>query len=589
MAESSSSTKLNRIEDDRTNENKNYPMTGARAVTNSLELQDVEVIFGIIGGAIMPIYDELGKSKQIEQITTVHEQAAVHAADGYARVTGKPGVCCATSGPGATNMVTGIANASMDSSPVVGLTGQVPTGLIGSDAFQEADTRGISDAITKHNYLVQRPGEIPTAIREAFHLCNTGRPGPVLVDLPKDVQVSSFECDEVEESHPAPEGYQVNSEVDRDQASKLIQMLQKAEKPLILTGGGVGISGASKQLTKFARDYRIPVTASLMGLGTYPTDDPLFLGMLGMHGTGAANMAISQCDLLVAIGTRLDDWMTGKVSEFAANADLVHVDIDPSEIGKIVQPRLGILGDARAVLNHLLEEMREIDGPETEDWLLKIRKWKNKFPVPKNQEATALQPQTVVEELDRLTPQETIVTTGVGQHQMWVALLYSFSKPRTIITSGGLGTMGFGFPAALGAKIGAPDRPVVCVTGDGSFQMNVQELTTAVKYDLDITVVILRNSYLGMVRQWQELFFDNHLVETDISDGAPSFAELARVYGASGFRVSKEANLESKLLQALQTDGPTIVECLVEEKENVFPMVPAGKANQQFIMENTDV
>ena len=560
-------------------------MTGAEAVIKSLEAQGVDVIFGVIGGAIMPVYDRLGKSTKLRHITAAHEQGAVHAADGYARATGRAGVCFATSGPGASNMVTGLATAYMDSSPVIGLTGQVSTDLIGSDAFQEADMRGISNAITKHNYLVQQPSEIPSTINEAFHLAVTGRPGPVLVDLPKDVQTGSFEGT-IRKERTIPEGYDPSRKTRKEELIPLARHISAAEKPVIIAGGGVLMSGAGEELQNFATEYGIPVTCSLMGLGSFPTESELFLGMLGMHGTGEANKAVTNSDLLIALGTRLDDRMTGKVDKFAPNATLAHIDIDPSELGKILKPDISVVGDAGQVLTQLYELVSEEGKPDTDNWVSKIEEWRKKYKLEPKSDGSHLSSQIVVDALNELTPADTIVTTGVGQHQMWVAQRYSFTPPRKLITSGGLGTMGYGFPAAIGAKIGAPDRTVICVTGDGSFQMNIQELSTAVREKLDITVVILRNNYLGMVRQWQELFFEDNIVETKIGNGVPSFAKVAEAYGAKGIPVRSQENLKDKLEEAFSyTEGPSIVECAVDEEENVFPIVPAGEANENFLLE----
>ncbi len=565
-------------------------ITGAEALINGLEEEGVSLIFGVIGGAIMPVYDELGRSGKLEHITMAHEQGAVHAADGYARVTGEPGVCFATSGPGASNLITGIATAYMDSSPVVSFTGQVPTELIGRDSFQEVDVRGMTDAVTKHNYLVREAKDLPKAVHESFELSKTGRSGPVLVDLPKDVQTSGFKPG-VEEPGIAPEGYEVDKDIEESKLLELVDALDSSRRPLILAGGGVLASNAGSQLRKLVSGLDIPVTSSLMGLGTYPSGDPLFLGMLGMHGTGVANKAVSETDLLVALGTRLDDRMTGKVNKFAPDAEIAHIDIDPSELGKIVPADIAISADAGVFLEKLNEIYRNREGPDTSSWLSQLSDWRKNHGLPEPSGKGPLQSREVVDALNELLPERSVVTTGVGQHQMWVAQRIDFDCNRRLVTSGGLGTMGYGFPSAIGAKFGAPDKMVVSVTGDGSFQMNIQELSTAVREELDITVVVLRNEYLGMVRQWQELFFDDHLVETELDGkGMPSMAKVARAYGWKAEKVKKRDDLYDSLTNAMRHDsGPSLVECYVQKDENVFPMVPPGSSNKEFIMEASNV
>ncbi|MFW6005831.1 MAG: biosynthetic-type acetolactate synthase large subunit [Candidatus Bipolaricaulota bacterium] len=564
-------------------------ITGARAVVEGLEEQGVEVIFGIIGGAIMPIYDELGKSDKIRHITTTHEQGAIHAADAYARVTGKPGVVFATSGPGAANLMTGVANAYMDSSPVISFTGQVATPLIGQDSFQEVDVRGMSDPITKHNYLVMNPEEVPKTIRESFHLAQSGRPGPIVVDLPKDVQMGELTRGGESQDEKESEGYDVNPEVNEQDVATLADSLMAAKRPVVLIGGGIAQAGAETELMNVVEELELPVASSLMGLGCVNSRDPHFIGMVGMHGSGPANKAIAKTDLLLAVGTRLDDRITGNVKDFAPNAEIAHVDIDPAEMGKIVQPDFPVVGDAREVLTYLHEHI-EGRGRTEEEWWNQIKSWFEKYSIDSKREDSVLKPQEVVRVLSELTDNdETIVTTGVGQHQMWAAQHYEYTHPNQLITSGGLGTMGFGFPAAIGSQVAAPDKPVVAVTGDGSFQMNIQELTTAVREKLPITVVILRNGSLGMVRQWQQLFFDNRLVETLIDEGTPSLARVTEAYGGKGISVAEEEGLRPALREALNYDkGPSVVECFVAEEENVFPMVPAGAANENFILREDD-
>ncbi len=564
-------------------------ISGARALIKTLEENGVDTIFGIIGGAIMPIYDELGKSKRINHITATHEQGAIHAADAYARVSNRPGIVFATSGPGASNLMTGLANAYMDSSPVVAFTGQVATSLIGQDSFQEVDVRGMSDPITKHNYLVMDPTEVRKTVTEALHIASTGRPGPVLIDMPKDVQTGKVNWKETNKSFEKDfEGYSIPESFNAAAVEYLTEELRKAKRPLILAGGGVANSDAHDELLTLARKFNIPITNSLMGLGTIDTKDPLCLGMVGMHGSGPANKAISNSDLLLAVGTRLDDRITGNVEKFASNAKIAHIDIDPAEMGKIVEPDIPIVGDAKAVLSKVIDQIKD-EEKEHKHWWAEIKNWYEKYTVKLEDDESVLKPQSVVTAIDELTPGDTLVTTGVGQHQMWVAQYYSFSEPKQLITSGGLGTMGFGFPAAIGAKIGAPDRVVVAITGDGSFQMNIQELTTAVREQLPITVVILRNGSLGMVRQWQQLFFDNRLVETLIDDGTPSLAGVAEAYGAMGLTVTENEHLYTKLEEGLNYDGPSVIECFVAETENVWPMVPAGGASGEFLMEENDV
>lgn len=569
---------------------KRREITGAAALIESLEREGVQVAFGVIGGAIMPVYDELGNSHKIRHITTAHEQGAIHAADGYARVKGEPGVCMATSGPGAANLVTGIATAYMDSAPLMIFTGQVPTDLIGRDSFQEVDIRGMSDPVTKHNYLVRRSRDLPRVVREGFHLARTGRPGPILVDLPKDVQTGSFIPDE-EDQEEDLEGYRPRQELDLGAIEELAEAIERAEKPLIIAGGGVISAGAGGELADLVQDKGIPIAFSLMGLGAFPVNHPLSVGMLGMHGTGAANKAVTEADLVIAVGTRLDDRMTGDVKRFAPNAEIAHIDIDPSELGKIIEPDIPIAGDARATLQELKRIAAGRPRPETSGWIDQVKDWKGRYSRGSSSRSPdKLTQQEVVAELSRFAGEDTIITTGVGQHQMWAALEYDFTRPRTLITSGGLGTMGYGFPAALGAKVAAPDRPVICVTGDGSFQMNVQELVTAVRENLDVTVVLMRNGYLGMVRQWQELFFDNRTVETEIGTGMPSMAKVTEAYGGLGLRVEKKEDLSPALRKAASyRDGPSLIECVVAAEENVFPMVPAGRSNEEFVTGEKDV
>jgi acetolactate synthase-1/2/3 large subunit len=542
-------------------------MNGAQILIASLEQEGVEVIFGYPGGQVIPIYDALYDAK-IRNIVVRHEQGAVHAAEGYARSTGKTGVCLATSGPGATNLVTGIADAYMDSTPLVAITGQVPTFLIGGDSFQEADITGITIPITKHNYLVKDIGDLPRVVKEAFYIASTGRPGPVLIDLPKDInlQTAKFEYPETIELP----GYKPNYIGNARQVREAAETMQKAERPVLYVGGGAVASGAYAELQRLAEKLEIPVTTTLMGMTAFPAGHPLHLGMLGMHGTAYANFAVCETDLLIAVGARFDDRVTGKLESFAPKATVIHIDIDPAEIGKNVAVQIPIVGDIKSVMEMLLERVKERKNPQ---WIERINQWKREYPL--QYEATGLKPQRVIEELHRLTDGEAIICTEVGQHQMWTAQFYPFTRPRSLITSGGLGTMGFGFPAAIGAQVGNPDRLVIDIAGDGSFQMNIQELGTVVANQIPVKVIILNNFYLGMVRQWQEFFFNKRYSGT-VMESNPDFVKIAEAYGAVGFRIDRAEDLTQVLRQALATPGPVVVDCHVEREENVLPMVPAG-------------
>ena len=539
-----------------------------------MQREGVEVIFGYPGGQVIPIYDALYDSK-IRNILVRHEQGAGHAADGYARSTGRVGVCLATSGPGATNLVTGIANAYMDSVPMVAITGQVPTSLIGCDSFQEADITGITLPITKHNYLVRELEDLPRIVKEAFHIARTGRPGPVLIDLPKDLSTLK-ENPEYPDTIDLP-GYKPNYIGNARQVKDATEALQNAKRPLLYVGGGAVTAGADQELMKLAELLDVPVTTTLMGMSAFPSDHRLNLGMLGMHGTAAANFAVSECDLLFAIGARFDDRVTGKIETFAPQAQIVHIDIDPAEIGKNVRCNIPIVGDVKLVLEMLLERCTEARNPE---WLKRISGWQKEYPL--QYDPKGLKPQMVIEEISKITKGEAIICTEVGQHQMWAAHYYKFTRPRSFVTSGGLGTMGFGFPAAIGAQIGNPDRLVVDIAGDGSFQMNIQELGTAVAYQIPVKVVILNNFYLGMVRQWQELFFNKRYSGT-VLDSNPDFVKIAEAYGAKGFRVKESKDLKDVLTEGFATAGPVIIDCQVEREENVLPMVPAGGSINKMI------
>ena len=551
--------------------------SGSRVVTEALLKEGVKIIFGYPGGAVIPLYDVLYETPEIKHILTRHEQAAAHAADGYARATGEVGVCIATSGPGATNLVTGIATAYMDSIPLVVLTGQVPTSMIGNDAFQEANITGITYSITKHNYLVKDVDELPGVLKEAFYIARTARPGPVLIDLPRNVQTG-------ETSVPYPEEVQIRSynpnyKGNPKQIRRAAEAIDKSERPVIYAGGGVISSGASSELAEFTRRINIPVTTTLMGLGSFPEDDPLSLKMLGMHGTRYANYAVSDTDLLIAVGARFDDRITGKISEFASHAKIIHIDIDPTAISKNVRVDIPIVGDAKNILSQLLSAVQE--GKKRESWHQKIQEWKRKYPL-KYELGGDLKPQYVVEMIYKVTEGEAIITTEVGQNQMWAAQFYQYTKPRTFISSGGLGTMGYGFPASIGAQIGRPEKIVFDIAGDGSFQMNIQELATAVNYKVPVKIAILNNGYLGMVRQWQQLFYESRYSQVNL-EGHPDFVKVAQAYGIEGIRVTKPEQVEPALKKALNIAGPVILDFRVSREENVFPMVPAGAALNQII------
>ncbi|MBO8137943.1 MAG: biosynthetic-type acetolactate synthase large subunit [Desulfotomaculum sp.] len=544
-------------------------VTGAEALIKALQDEGVDTVFGYPGGAVLPIYDALYDSG-LNHILTRHEQGAAHAADGYARATGKPGVCIATSGPGATNLVTGIANAYMDSIPLVAFTGQVVTSLLGRDSFQEADITGITMPITKHNYLVEDPKDLTKVVREAFYVATTGRPGPVLVDIPKDI--SSGETEYHEPSPLCMPGYKPPTSGDIDLVNKAAAAIMASERPVIYAGGGVISAGAHRELKKLAELMVAPVTTTLMGLGAFPEDHPLSLGMLGMHGTRYANYAVCECDLLLAVGVRFDDRVTGKIESFASQAKIIHADIDPAEIGKNVPADISIVGDLKKVLQQLLERLEaKLPGA----WLEKVKKWKKEYPL-NFEPGQRIKPQQVIKEIYNVTKGEAIVTTEVGQHQMWAAQYYTYTKPRSFITSGGLGTMGYGFPAAIGAQVGCPDEVVFDIAGDGSIQMNIQELATAVNYELPVNVAILNNGYLGMVRQWQELFYNRRYSHSEMIN--PDFVKLAEAYGAEGYRVEKAADIKPVLEQAVKSSKPVMMDFVVEQEENVVPMVPPGEA-----------
>ncbi len=568
--------------------------TGAKVIIESLEREKVEVMFGIPGGAVIDIFDELNRSS-IRFYLTRHEQGAVHAADGYARATGKVGVCIATSGPGATNLVTGLATAHMDSIPVVALTGQVPSGMIGNDAFQEAYTLGITRSVSKHNYLVKNVDDLPRIMKEAFHIASTGRPGPVVIDIPKDIQQARTSAPHPKEV--AMRGYRPTQQGHLRQIKQAAEAIGRSERPVIYAGGGVIASGSHKELYNLATKAQIPVTTTLMGLGAFPETHPLALKMLGMHGTVYANYAMVEADLIIAVGARFDDRVTGKISEFARRARVVHIDIDPTSIGKSVRADIPVVGDAKYVLRELV---KILEPPQTDAWLKKIAGWKRDYALSYADDE-ALRPQYVVEQVHKLTKGKAIISTEVGQNQMWAAQFYTYTEPRTFLSSGGLGTMGYGLPAAIGAQAGLPDKTVVDIAGDGSIQMNIQELATACMNNLPVKVMILNNRFLGMVRQWQELFYDKNYSFTCLQqrsdcppdckqnfeecpkENIPDFVKLAEAYGAVGIRVTKKKEVAPAIRKALKTDKPVLIDFVVEREENVYPMVPAGASLNEMM------
>ena len=558
-------------------------LSGAQILLKILQDEGVDTIFGYQGAAVMDIYHEMAKT-DIRHVTVRHEQGAIHAADGYARASGKVGVCLVTSGPGATNTVTGIANAFMDSIPVVILTGQVPTQLIGNDAFQEVDIVGITRPCTKHNYLVGRIEDLAKAVKEAFHIARSGRPGPVLIDLPKNIINSRIDYKEPDDVKLR--SYNPTYNPNKKQLHKVIRLIHESQRPMIFAGGGVILSKASKELTQFARKIQAPVTMSLMGLGGFPGSDPLSLGMIGMHGTYRANMCSGTSDLIIAVGVRFDDRVTGKTDAFAPQAKIVHIDIDPTSIRKNIPVAVPVVGDCKITLHHL-NQLIEAEDPgnlkkKRKEWFHQIKEWKDTNPLAYTQ-AETIKPQYVVEKLYELTGGKAIVTTEVGQNQMWAAQYYHFDDPGQFITSGGLGTMGFGLPAAIGAQIAPPDKLVVDIAGDASIQMNIQEMATAVQCNLPVKIVILNNGYLGMVRQWQELFYDKCYACTCV-EAAPDFIKLAEAYGAVGLRAEKPEEVERVLQEGLAVRKPVIMDFIVEKEECVYPMVPAGAPITEMLL-----
>lgn len=552
-------------------------MTGAQIMIESLKREGTEVLFGLPGGAILPTFDVLYDSG-LKFILVRHEQGASHMADGFARATGKPGVCMVTSGPGATNLVTGLATAMMDSVPMVCVTGQVATTAIGSDAFQEADTVGITRPVTKHNYLVKDVKDIPRVVREAFYIANTGRKGPVLIDFPVDVSRAKSEF--IWPKTVNIRGYKPTVEGHLKQIEKAAEVILQSRKPVLYVGGGCIASGAAVELTEFARKTGIPVTTTVHGLGAFPEDDPLTLRMLGMHGTHYANYSVQNSDCLIAVGARFDDRVTGKVSLFAPKAKIIHIDIDPSSISKTIPVHIPIVGDVRHILKELTRLVKKLDLSE---WHQQIAEWKKKHPLKYDQSGKEIRQQYVIDKLGELTDHNAIITTGVGQHQMWTAQWYRFQRPRTMITSGGLGTMGYGFPAAIGAKVGCPKETVFCIDGDGSFQMTLCELATAVYYKIPVKVAIMNNAHHGMVRQWQELFYNKRYSGSELGPSNPDFVKLAEGFGALGIRVQTKEEVVPALEKALKHDGPVLLDVWVAKHDNVYPMVPAGHALDQVM------
>ena len=566
-------------------------LTGAEIVFKALADHKVEYIFGYPGGAVLPLYDELSKQDKIKHILVRHEQGAGHAAEGYARSSGKPGVVLVTSGPGATNMVTALTDAYMDSIPLVCITGQVPTHLIGTDAFQECDTTGITRPCTKHNWLVKDVNKLAETIHKAFRIATTGRPGPVLVDIPKDIQFKKgiykgFENIEIDT-------YQPNVKGDPNEIEKAVELIANAKKPIFYTGGGVINAGekASQALRDLVSLTGFPITSTLQGLGCYPGEDDQFLGMLGMHGTYEANNAMHDCDLMINIGARFDDRITGMVNKFSPGSKKIHIDIDPSSINKVVKVDVGIVGDACNVMNDMADSIKKkypgfknSNKEQLSKWWEQINVWREKKSLSFRSSKTTIMPQYAVQRLYELTKnQDTFITTEVGQHQMWAAQHYKFSKPNRWMTSGGLGTMGYGLPAAIGTQIANPGKLVVDIAGEASILMNIQELSTAVQYRLPVKIFILNNEYMGMVRQWQELLHEKNYSES-YSEALPDFVKLAEAYGAVGIRANKPDELDEKIKEMINVDKPVIFDCVVEKEENCFPMIPSGKAHNEMIL-----
>ncbi|QCC54818.1 biosynthetic-type acetolactate synthase large subunit [Natronorubrum bangense] len=557
------------------------PVTnGAQSVVRALENAGVEYAFGVQGGAIMPVYDALYDS-EIYHVTMAHEQAAAHAADAYGIVSGEPGICLATSGPGATNLVTGIADADMDSDPLVALTGQVPTEFVGNDAFQETDTTGVTKPVTKDNTFSSDPDRVGTDVSEAFALAREGRPGPTLVDLPKDV--TNGETDTEPDEPKTPDTYHVQERADAEIVAAAAERLENAARPVMLLGGGVIKGEASEACREFAIEHDIPVVTTMPGIGAFPEDHELSMEMAGMHGTGFANMAITHCDTMLAIGTRFDDRLTGGIETFAPDAEIIHIDIDPAEISKNIYADYPLIGDAETVVDQLSAAVER--SPEAKKWRAQCQQWKSDYSMAYDApEDEPVQPEFVVEALDEATADDTIVTTGVGQHQMWACQYWTYTEPRTWVSSHGLGTMGYGLPAAIGARLAADDeQDVVCIDGDGSFLMTLQELSVAVRENLDITVAVLNNEYIGMVRQWQDAFFEGRHSASDYH-WMPEFDKLAEAFGAAGFRIDDYDDVAETIEAAIDYDGPSVIDVHIDPEANVYPMVPSGGDNGQFAL-----
>ncbi|MDD2272681.1 MAG: biosynthetic-type acetolactate synthase large subunit [Desulfuromonadaceae bacterium] len=562
-------------------------MNGARIMLECLKKEGVDTIFGYPGGTVINIYDELFSFKEIRHILPRHEQAGTHAADGYARATGRVGVCLATSGPGATNTITGIATAYMDSIPMVIITGQVPTPLIGNDAFQEVDIIGITRPCTKHSFLVRDVKDLAMIMKKAFYIARSGRPGPVLVDLPKDVQMAQTEF--IYPETVEIRSYKPNLEGHPRQVEKAMAMALDARRPVMYVGGGAVLGNASDELTTLARKLTIPVTTTLMGLGAFPENDIHSLGMLGMHGAYCANMAMTNSDLIIAVGARFDDRVTGKLGTFAPHAKIIHIDVDPTSIKKNVRVDLPIVGDVKDVLTKMIKQADKLKDKVAEfkaalaPWHEDIAGWKEKHPIGYKESSTIIKPQFVIQKLRELSDEDAIISTDVGQHQMWTAQFFQFNKPRTLLTSGGLGTMGFGLPSAMGAQAAFPDRQVITICGDGGVQMNIQEMATLVQNRLPVKIVILNNNFLGMVRQWQELFFDKRYSSTCM-ELPIDFVKLADAYGAKGFSTAKPSDVEKIIKQGFEEKGPVIMEFKIAREEKVLPMVPAGAALNEMVL-----
>lgn len=569
--------------------------TGAQIIVDALKQEGVKVVFGYPGGVVIPIFDVLYDTKEISFVLTRHEQAAAHAADGYARATGEVGVCLATSGPGATNLVTGIATAFLDSIPMVAITGQVASSLLGTDAFQEADVVGITRPITKHNFLVKSVAELPILLKQSFYLARTGRPGPVLIDIPVDVARATLKGYQYPES-VSMRSYRPTLDANMRQILRAAEAINAAKKPLLFAGGGIIHSAAHRELLQLAEKTQIPVTTTLMGLGGFPGTHPLFVGMPGMHGSKCANFALQECDLLISIGARFDDRVTGHVAKFAPHATIIHIDIDPTAIAKIIKVAIPVVGDAKRSLQKLIPSVK---SRAADSWNDMVNAWKGERLFTYSNSSTEIKPQSVIETLYRITGGKAIIATEVGQHQMWTAQYYLFDKPHMLLTSGGLGTMGYGMPAAMGAAMAQNTYPVIDIAGDGSIQMNIQELATIALNKIPVKIVILNNSYLGMVRQWQDLFYDKRYSSTCLRGGTlctecvgpenctkayiPDFVALAKSYSVAAFRASKPEDVEQTLRDGLAVDGPALMEFIVSQEENVYPMVPAGKPINELL------